>query len=252
MINKRKYTLKKDKEDPRDRKYSIQVPTTYPSEVDLRKWCPAVYDQGTIGACTAHALAADCEFNMIKQGEKSFMPARLGIYYLERQLEGTINEDSGAQLRDGIKVVAQYGIWPEDLLPYTESNFLVPPTQAMLTEGSKHQALVYERMDGTLDQIKHRITSGYPFVFGFMVYKDFESSRMAQTGLMQMPKPGEQCFGGHAVLACGFSDSENGGSVLVRNSWSDKWGQHGYFWMPYEFITNPELAMDMWAITRME
>ena len=226
--------------------YCAEVPT-YHTLVTRRKGKILIS-----GNCTANAIAADCEFNHMKQGEDSFMPARLGIYYLERQLEGTINEDSGAQLRDGIKVVAQYGVFPEDLLPYDESNFLVAPTEQMLTEGAKHQALMYEKLDGSLDQIKHRLACGYPFVFGFMVYQDFESKRMAMTGKMLMPKPGEQCLGGHAVMAVGYDDNEGKGCVLVRNSWGPKWGQRGYFWMPYEFITNPELATDMWAITRME
>ena len=246
----RKYTWQRDKEDLRDIKYKITAPIPIPKSVDLRKTCPPVYDQGQIGSCTANSLAADAEFNMIKQGEKTFTPCRLGIYYLERQIEGTINEDAGAQLRDGIKVIAQYGIWPEELLPYDESNLLTPPTQLMLTEGQRHQALLYEKLDGSLEQIKHRLASGYPFVFGFMVYRDFESPRMAKFAKMVMPKPGEQPLGGHAVMAVGYDDKK--GCVLVRNSWGPHWGESGYFWMPYEFISNPNLASDMWAITRME
>lgn len=247
---KRVYTWKRDKEDPRDIKYKVTAPIPIPSSVDLSKFCPPVYDQGQIGSCTANSLAADCEFNHNKQGEARFMPARLGIYYLERQLEGTINEDSGAQLRDGIKVIAANGIWPEEMLPYDISNLFKAPTPAMLTEGAKHQALLYEKLDGSLDQIKHRLASGYPFVFGFMVYKDFESQRMAKTGIMTMPKPGETPLGGHAVMAIGYDDKKK--CVLVRNSWGPKWGLRGNFWMPYTFISNPHYASDMWAITRME
>ena len=113
---------------------------------------------------------------MIKETEASFVPARLGIYYLERKLEGTVTQDSGAQLRDGIKVVAQFGVWPETMQPYDISKFMEAPTQTMLTEGLKHQALIYERLDGSLNQIKTRLASGYPFVFGFTVYPEFEYS----------------------------------------------------------------------------
>ena len=248
---KRKYTWKKDSVDTRDKKYRITAPIEYPESVDLRPHFPPVYDQGEIGSCTANSLAADCEFNMIKQGEQTFTPARLGIYYLERQVEGTINEDNGAQLRDGIKVIAQYGIWPETLLPYDQKNFLVAPTPEMLTEGVKHQAVMYENMDGTLDQIKHRLASGYPFVFGFTVYESFESPEVAKTGIMPLLNPQiEQCLGGHAVIAAGYDDKKQ--CVLVRNSWGPNWGEGGYFWMPYKYITDPTTASDMWAITRME
>ena len=246
----RKYTWKKDKEDPRDIKYKVSAPIPIPPSVDLSKFCPPIYDQGQIGSCTANSIAADCEFNHNKQGEARFMPARLGIYYLEREMEGTVNEDCGAQIRDGIKVIAKYGIWPEEMLPYSMDNFLTKPTEQMLTEGAKHQALLYEKLDGSLDQIKHRLASGFPFVFGFMVYKDFESQRMAKFGTMTMPKEDEVPLGGHAVMAIGYDDKKK--SVLVRNSWGPRWGLRGNFWMPYDFISNPNYASDMWAVTRME
>jgi C1A family cysteine protease len=65
-----------------------------------------------------------------------------------------------------------------------------------------------------------------------------------------MPKPTENVLGGHAVLAVGYDDSKS--AVLVRNSWGSGWGLNGYFWLPYDYITNPNLADDMWAISRME
>lgn len=246
----RKYTWQRDKEDHRDIKYKATAYIDIPESVDLSEFCPPIYDQGQIGSCTANSLAADCEFNHNKQGEARFMPSRLGIYYLEREMEGTVNEDCGAQLRDGIKVIAKFGIWPEDMLPYSMDNFFKKPTPEMLTEGAKHQALLYEKLDGSLDQIKHRLASGFPFVFGFMVYRDFESQRMAKIGVMTMPHADETPLGGHAVMAIGYDDSRQ--AVLVRNSWGPKWGQRGNFWMPYEFISNPQYASDMWAITRME
>ena len=44
-----------------------------------------------------------------------FMPSRLFVYYNERVLENTVNQDSGAYLRDGIKSLVQYGVCNENL-----------------------------------------------------------------------------------------------------------------------------------------
>ena len=50
--------------------------------------------------------------------ERRRTPSRLFIYYNERAMEGTVAEDSGAEIRDGIKSVAQLGAPPETDWPY--------------------------------------------------------------------------------------------------------------------------------------
>src|SRR4030095_2793109 len=87
-----------------------------PPKVDLRKKCPPVYDQGQLGSCTANAIAGAIEFDQMKeQLPQIFLPSRLFIYYNERVIEGTVDSDSGAMLRDGIKTVAKQGACPEPM-----------------------------------------------------------------------------------------------------------------------------------------
>lgn len=251
MSINRKYSWIPDLPDHRDLHYSVAPPVQgLPPLIDLRPGFQPVYDQGALGSCTANAIAGGVEYRMTKQGEKSFTPARLGIYYLERKVEGTVSQDSGAMLRDGIKVIAKYGVWPETIQPYDTSKFKKAPTKAMMAEGIKHQALVYERLDGSLNQIKTRLSTGFPFVFGFTVYPEFESQQVAKTGIVPLPTSNEAPLGGHAVLCVGYDDTKQ--MVIVRNSWGSNWGLNGYFYMPYAYITNSNLATDMWAITKME
>ena len=88
-----------------------------PPRVDLRKDCPPIYNQGKLGSCTAHAIGAAIEFDQMKQQwPEIFIPSRLFIYYNERVMEGTINSDNGAQIRDGIKSVAKQGACPRAIV----------------------------------------------------------------------------------------------------------------------------------------
>jgi C1A family cysteine protease len=90
------------------------------------------------------------------------------------------------------------------------------------------------------------LASGYLFVLGFTVYQGFESQLVAQTGEAQLPQPGEQVVGGHAVLVTGYDDSQQ--RFLVRNSWGTGWGKDGYFTIPYAYLTDPNLASDIWTV----
>ena len=94
--------------------------------------------------------------------------------------------------------------------------------------------------------MKSCLAEGYPFVFGFTVYESFESQKVAQTGVLNMPAAKEKAVGGHAVLAVGYDDASK--RFIIRNSWGDQWGQKGYFTIPYQYLTTPNLADDFWTI----
>lgn len=248
-----KYGWQPDLPDQRDFNYAAPrtIIRTLPAKVDLRKQCPAVYDQGQLGSCTANAIGAAFEFDMMKQALANvFMPSRLFIYYNERVIENTVKIDAGAQIRDGIKSVSKQGVCPETLWPYVVEKFAQKPPTVSFSTALNYQALSYQRVTRTLNQMQGCLADGYPFVFGFTVYDSFESEQMAKTGKLSMPKQSEKVIGGHAVLAVGFDNSVK--RFIVRNSWGNGWGQKGYFTIPYDYLLNGNLSDDFWTIRLVE
>jgi C1A family cysteine protease len=241
-----------DLPDGRDLLYGAPIKplAKLPDRVDLRPKCPPVYDQGELGSCTANAIAAALEFDQIKQRLRSFIPSRLFIYYNERSIEGTIDSDSGASLRDGVKSVAKQGACSEDNWPYDIERFRQMPPKPCYAEGKKNQAILYLSVSQSPAQMKGCLAEGYPFVFGFSVYESFESAEVAKNGQVEMPRAGESLLGGHAVMAVGFDERKQ--RFIVRNSWGKKWGSRGYFTMPYAYLTQPSLANNFWTIRRVE
>jgi C1A family cysteine protease len=237
-----------DLPDHRDHFYAAPLVNlgVLPASVDLRPSCPPVYDQGQLGSCTANAIAGAIQFDRMKEQKLNFVPSRLFIYYNERVIEGTVNTDSGAMIRDGIKSVADLGDAPETDWPYDITKFTEKPSQNAYTDAKKYKVVQYQRVVRNLTQMKGCLASGYPFVFGFSVYESFESPDVAKTGQVNMPGSNEQEVGGHAVVAVGYDDSQQ--RFIVRNSWGTDWGMAGYFTMPYTYLTEPNLSDDFWTV----
>lgn len=250
MTTKRMYTWRPDVPDFRD--YVLTAPSRtlkLPAKVDLRAQMSPVEDQGALGSCTGCAIAGALEFL-----ENKFLPkkqfvdiSRLFIYYQERLMEGTVNIDAGAMIRDGVKACAKVGACKETLYPYNISRFAATPTQAAYQDAAKRKITQYLRVT-SLAALKKSLAEGYPVVFGFAVFESFESDEVARTGVVPMPSPHEYMLGGHAVLAVGYDDATQ--RIIVRNSWGPFWGQNGYFTMPYAYVTDRNLSDDFWTIRR--
>jgi len=245
----RKYGWKASKQDSRDFKLKTINPAVYatlPPAVDLRPFVPEVLDQGDVGACTAHALSMAMRVARKKQGLVDQPLSRLFIYYNERLMEGTVDQDAGAELRDGAKVLANMGAPVETFWEYVDSNLYLEPTQPAYQNAVQDEASVYLTVDQTLNEMKMCLHEGFPFVFGATLFPEFESDEVARTGMVPMPNPNNQSIGGHAILCVGYNDATQRFTVL--NSWGPNWGDHGYCYFPYEYLTNPDLCTDLWTI----
>jgi len=244
--------------DPRDRRDLHYVPkaslTALPPHVDLRPWCPRVYEQGRPRTCTAHAVAGAFQFEQRRLGLKDFSPSRLFIYYNTVALMLAKHKE-GVNLRAALKAVARNGVCSEKAWPFslTKAAMARRPNEHAYHLAEPHKITRYERImmgrrsrEEFLRLLKCRLVSGFPFLFAFLVHESFETDHVAKTGVMPMPQRGEPRRGWHAVMAVGYDDRRR--QVLVRNSWGWSWGIKGYFWMPDEYIANPATTADFWTI----
>lgn len=240
------YGWRRDKPDRRDHLRVQRPGVALPPYVDLTAQMPPVYDQGNLGACTGNAVAAAVAFARSKQKLADFTPSRLFIYYNERVLEGTIESDAGAEIRDGIASTAKLGVCNETDWPYDVGKFAVRPPDACYASATTDLVTAYARVDQTLDGLRECLAAGFPVVFGFTVYESFESGAVAASGVMPMPRAAEKALGGHAVVMAGYDDDHQ--MFIVRNSWGASWGRAGYFLMPYAYPVDGDLAADFWQI----
>ena len=234
---------KPDNRDTRDYKYQITQKAN-PNIIDLRPYCSSIENQDSLGSCTGQSIAGAIELLNKRSGKPNDV-SRLFIYYYERLILGTVNYDSGAYIRDGIKATNKYGASLESHWPYDIRKFKQEPINEAKSDALNRKVTRYERVEdfnGCIDAL----TNGYPVVMGFYVYDSFMSKNVTKTGIMPYPNTRrEKLLGGHAVLLVGYNKTKK--VFIVRNSWGTNWGDKGYFYMPFD-IVKPNMSSDYWII----
>lgn len=251
MSNKVGFGWVPDGPDFRDYRLAFLDKTDLPDQLDLRGNCPPIYNQGPLGSCTAQAVCGLLHFTEREEKPKPklFIPSRLFHYYYTRLAMGTVDYDSGASIREAVRTAVRLGFCKEDLWKYDVSKFKQKPPEAASKAAAPNalQNSMYARVRQDLVSLQTALSEFNPVVFGFSVYESFMSSPVAKTGLVPMPKGKEQMLGGHAILLVGYDNVRQ--LFIARNSWGTTWGDKGYCYMPYAFITSPDFARDFWTIT---
>jgi len=237
-----------------------------PASVDLRRWCSPIEDQENLGSCTAQAGVGLVEYFERKAFGKHLDASRLFLYKVTRNLLGFVG-DTGAFIRTTMGAMVLFGVPPEKYWKYVVENFDTEPTAFCYGFAQNFQALAYYKLDPPftpkdrlLTRIKTNLAGKLPSMFGFVVYESYRQA--AQTGEIPFPTPRERILGGHAVVAVGYDDAKNitntnpggittKGALLIRNSWGTSWGEKGYGWLPYEYVSKG-LAIDWWSLLKNE
>lgn len=243
-----KYNLKRQEQDKRDHLFSTVVGKSIPKSIDMRRLMPPIYNQLELGSCTANSSVAYTVFLNSNKVELS----RLFEYFKAREIEGTVDEDSGATNRDSVKAIKKNGVCEEKFMPYNVDKFTVAPTDAAIANAKSYTISSYSLLN-SLTGIKQTLAVSKPIIIGMDVFESFEGSSIANTGIMPIPKKTEEYLGGHSVLVVGYIDGKNPtksltGCLIIRNSWGIEWGDKGYFYMPYEYLK--EHTFDYWVMNK--
>ena len=150
--NNRVFAWRRDEHDPRDHVFGATAvqplfapaPVVLPPIVDLEPKFQPVYDQLNLGSCVYNACGGLYEYLLRIEGKTSYTPSRLFGYWNGRNMDGTVNQDSGSTLRTGMKVLAQIGAPDETLWPYNPSQYRTQPPQSVFAAATPHKATAYQ------------------------------------------------------------------------------------------------------------
>lgn len=238
---------RKDRPDHRDKHFRPALsPKRLPAAVDLRDHCPPHMDQGALGSCTANGITGALRYALMKEGYKDTPYSRLQLYFDEREIEGTVKEDSGAEIRDGVKSLAAKGVAPEALWPYNIDRFKQRPSKQVYARAVQFQALEYRKVDVDATAVKSALAEGFPVIVGYNCFDQIDSDSAARTGIIEMPGTHEAPVGGHCTYLCGYG--QHSGYFTSRNSWGSDWGDRGDMYLPEAYIE--QQGDDFWVLTK--
>ncbi len=213
-------------------------------------------DQGRLGSCGGFGStnAIRTLLNSINYKWK-FTGSALFAYYNARLLQGTVDSDSGVDIRTLMQAINKYGVCPEDSsphwsLPYSDDGkkFKEKPSDDCYKDAVLHKALEYYWVKQDRESIKTALAHGYTLILGTQVHESFESQEVADTG--DVPMPGswltDPVLGGHCTSADGYDNATD--RVMCQNSWGSKWGANGGFTFPMDYLISTKQTSDIVAL----
>jgi hypothetical protein len=238
-----------DQKRDNTQKYSYSGHPKLPQAIDLRPYLTPIENQGDSNSCTANATAGAHEYLLKRLKGQDDDVSRLFIYYNARKLDGAIQVDEGSYLQSCVGVLREYGACSEKAWPFNLDRILDAPDAKAYDEATAFLIHDAARVEVKLEAMRSCLAKGYPFTFGLMLFESFQQA--GKTGLVPMPDiEQEKMDGGHAMLCVGYSDADR--VFVVRNSWGADWGDQGYCYIPYAYMTNPDLNGDCWMIRQTD
>lgn len=234
-----------DLRDDRDFLATSFLPTiTLPEYINYRPSMTPVKNQKALGSCVAFATAAMAEYYNSLEFNRVLDFSEQWLYDKCKTLDGWAGP--GTFPRTSMTVLLNNGIPEEIYQPYEA----ISPARNACLEGTLENATKYKIITyaaiRSLDSFKQALATSGPAVISLKVYDSFYN--IGSDGII--PNISGNMIGGHALCCCGYDDNKvtplGTGALIIKNSWSDRFGDKGYVYLPYSIYSN--LVVDGWTM----
>lgn len=215
----------------------------YPSRYDLRDTggVTAVRDQGSAGSCWAHSTLSSLESYLLYSRSETWDLSENNVKNMlvssyQDGFDRYTHDEGGYDLSTAAYMARWSGPVLETDDPYNPSSGISPGDQVIV----KHVQDIFmlPGFNGSDTLYKWMITNYGGISIAFYYdnnYYDPVNSSFYYSGEVQLAN--------HAVTLVGWDDAYSrynfvpaapgDGAFIVKNSWGDKWGENGYFYISY-------------------
>ena len=225
------------------------------TSIDLRENFSNIKSQGQQGSCTAHVLTSIYEYILKSNKAQKADLSEAFLYYNTRKKMGEEHLDKGSSYHLALEALVEFGICEESLMPYNENDFTTTPSQEAYDNALSRRVRKAVNVKCNINDLKSALEDGYPVAISTVLYDSFGQG---YKGIVSLPSQEERETSqneenkhrNHAMVICGYSDENK--LFIVRNSWGTDFGDNGYCYMPYSYITDETLVPFAAAITEIE
>jgi hypothetical protein len=205
-----------------------------PVSVDLSYRIPEPGNQGSLGACTAWAVAYAARsyytsaYEARDTHDPKNIPSPAFVYNLSWRRDGKGACATGSNFANAVSVLKQGAPSLADY-PYQETDCSAPPREK-IAAASDFRVQGLRRLDQTkIDDLKGALARSNPVLLSFKVDTAWHKHR--GPGVFDRLEVDPK-WGGHAMAIVGYDDRKQ--AFRVINSWGKRWGDGGYIWVSYE------------------
>lgn len=259
--------LKASPEDERDYVFTPAIPVAdLPSNIDQGPQFPRVQNQTSIGICTGETITTLCE--RVENTARPYEPgvterSRRFNYRFSRLYDG-LTGDSGATPRSMCRSARNYGLPHESSWPFS-TNIDEEPPQSVMDEAAQSKLGRYELLNpvrdstgemdwrGTRDLMRQAMAEGCGVALAFRVRRWMVGikGQLGSSGhlppAMDVTDLRNEILGGHIVPVRRIDMDllpDNGGAIVIHNSWGTAWGDGGLWSMPAIMLSSSAFYME--------
>jgi C1A family cysteine protease len=239
-----KFGYIRDQFDDRDYLMRAYLPMIkLPAKIDYTSKLSPVRDQGDEGTCVSFATVCGMkEYQELLDYEKLVELSPRFVYSECKKIDGMPYEE-GTTIRAAMRVLGNKGVCQEKFWSYRPHQ-KDKPKKGAAVNAKKFCVKTYARILN-LNELRMSLAHKGPCVIGVEVFAGMMETK---TGVVPMPVKNETALGGHAICPIGYDDKKK--VIKFKNSWSNKWGQKGYGFLPYAYIER--YMMDAWSSVDIE
>jgi hypothetical protein len=225
-----------------------------PVIVDFSAELPGPGNQGSQGSCVGWAVGygAKSFHEVVEEGwspdssQHQFSPS-----WIYNQINGGV--DNGSSIGDAMSLLVAQGADTLHDFGYDDDNYTRQPDADSYQRAWHYRAASWNTLNVTVPDLKAQLADGNVIVIGFAVLPDFDalngsSNKVYDTaaGTRGDCHTAPCVRGYHAVAIVGYDDDVQ--AFRFINSWGDDYGDDGYGWIAYSFITDPDLDLSAYVL----
>lgn len=187
-----------------------------------------------IPCCTSCATLLAAEI-MLSQAGYNIKFSRLFLYYMTRARQGRVGLQ-GTDLNSTLETFTNVGVSTNSSWPYIVAYTDLEPTPTAINEAAYNKISSYKRIN--CNDFKKYLDDSIPIIVGMKTGSLFWKLTGDYTQHNYKPINDTDNIerNGHAVTIIGYDDLLNGGSWIISNSTSIRWGFRGIAAIPYSCV----------------